>query len=69
MRRSLFQIDTTEEPPQRKSLFQTRSKPGGKYYKVIIDSGSIDNLVSEEMVTKLNLERLKHPKPYKIAWI
>lgn len=53
-----------------KSLFGTRCKSGGKCCNlVIIDIGSTNNLVSEEMVTKLNLERLKHPKPYQIAWV
>jgi hypothetical protein len=36
---------------------------------VIIDSGSTDNLVSEEMVTKLKLKRQKHPHPYWITWV
>lgn len=44
-------------------------KVSGKCCKVVIDSGSSDNLVSKEMVNKLKLERLKHPKPYQIAWI
>jgi len=50
-------------------LFRTKCKSGGKCCKVVIDSGSSDNLVLEEMVTKMKLERLKHPKPYQIAWI
>jgi hypothetical protein len=36
---------------------------------VIIDSGSIDNLVSTEMVEKLNLETTAHPTPYKVSWL
>jgi len=63
MTRALFQLEINEEPPQRKSLFRP------KYSKVVIDSGSSNNLVLEEMVTKLKLEILKHPKPYQIAWI
>ena len=34
---------------------------------VIIDGGSIDNLVSKMMVTKLNLKTLKYPHPYHIS--
>ena len=34
------------EPVQRKSLFKTRCKSQGKCCKMVIDSGSIDNLVS-----------------------
>ena len=41
------------EPSQRKSLFRTRCKSQGKCCKMVIDSGSIDNLVSTDMVEKL----------------
>lgn len=36
----------------------------GKVCKVFIDTGSQDNLVSKEMVDKLNLERIPHKAPY-----
>jgi len=52
---------------QRKSLFRTRCKSQGKCCKMVIDSGSIDNLVSTEMVEKLGLKRMKHPTPYKVS--
>ena len=55
------------EPTQMKSLFRTKCKSQGKCCKVIIDSGSTDNLVSTEMVEKLVLERMKHPIPYKVS--
>ena len=61
--------EVPKEAPHRKSLFWTRCKERGKCCKVIIDSGSTDNLVSKEMVTKFNLERRKQLKPYRIAWI
>ncbi|KAH9292214.1 hypothetical protein KI387_042602, partial [Taxus chinensis] len=57
------------EPPQRKSLFRTRCKSKGKCCKVVIDSGSTDNLVSVEMVEKLGLKREPHPTPYKVSWL
>ena len=37
--------------------------------KLIVDSGSIDNLVSMEMVEKLNLRNTVHPEPYRVAWL
>jgi hypothetical protein len=37
--------------------------------KVIIDSGSTENLVSIVMVEKLELETTAHPKPYKVSWL
>ena len=40
---------------QRKVLFRTFCKSRGKCYKLIIDSGSTENLVSTKMVEKLEL--------------
>lgn len=57
------------ETTQRKALFRTVCKSHGKCCKVIIDSGSTDNLVATEMVEKLGLKRLKHPTPYKVSWL
>jgi hypothetical protein len=37
--------------------------------KVIIDSGSTDNIVSTEMVEKLELETTAHPNPYRVSWL
>jgi hypothetical protein len=50
------------KPLQRKSLFKIACKTKDIFWKVIIDSGSIDNLVSTEMVEKLELETTGHPK-------
>lgn len=69
IRRALWNEETDENPVMRKSLFKTRYKIAGKCCKEIIDSGSSDNLASEELVTKLQLPRMKHPKPYQIVWI
>eukprot|EP00253_Pinus_taeda_P015516 PITA_15516 len=57
------------EPDQRKALFRTVCKSQGKCCKVIINSGSTDNLVAVEMVEKLGLKKLKHPTPYKVSWL
>eukprot|EP00253_Pinus_taeda_P022762 PITA_22762 len=57
------------EPDQRKALFRTVCKSRGKCCKLIIDSGSTDNLVAVEMVEKLGLKKLKHPTPYKVSWL
>ena len=40
-----------------------------RIHVVIIDGGSKNNLVLEEMVSKLKLKREKHPHPYRIAWV
>ena len=36
---------------------------------MIVDGGSIDNLVAKEMVQKLGLKRTRHPYPYRIGWL
>jgi hypothetical protein len=58
-----------ENPAQRNSLFRTACKTKDRVCKVIVDSGSTDNLVSTEMVEKLELETVAHPNPYKVSWL
>lgn len=52
---------------QRKSLFKTMCKAKGKCCKLVIDNESTDNLVSQELVEKLGLKKIKHPTPYKAS--
>ena len=54
---------------QRKALFRTVCKSDGNCCKLIIDSGSTDNLVATEMVGKLSLKKLKYPTPYRASWL
>ena len=54
---------------QRTRLFRTACKTKDRVCKVIVDSGSIDNLVSTEMVEKMGLETTDHPSPYKVSWL
>jgi len=62
-------IKETADQTQRKALFWTVCKSHGKCCKLIIDSGSTDNMVATEMVEKLGLKRLKHRNPYKVSWL
>ena len=48
------------DPTQIKALFKTMCKVKGKCCKMVIDNGSIDNLVSTEMAEKLSLKKIKH---------
>ena len=50
-------------------MFNNFCKSSGKICKVIVDGGSTDNLVVEEMVQKLGLKRVRHPYPYRIGWL
>jgi hypothetical protein len=58
-----------EKPAQRNSLFQTACKTKDIVCKVIVDSGSKDNLVSTEMVEKLELETIARPSLYRVLWL
>ena len=62
-------LSSETEPRQRRILFHTRCKCEGKCCDVIIDGGSTDNLVSEDMVSKLKFRREKHPHPYQTTWV
>jgi hypothetical protein len=51
MRKVLLKLEREpENPAQRNSLFQSACKTKDRVCKVIVDSGSTDNLVSTEMV-------------------
>jgi hypothetical protein len=56
-----------EDIAQRSRLFRTACKTKDRKYKVIVDSGSTDNLVSTKMVEKLELETTDHLSPYKVS--
>jgi hypothetical protein len=58
-----------EDSVQQMRLFKTSCKTKDKVCKIIIDSGSTDNLASTEMVEKLELETTAHPSPYKVSWL
>ena len=64
-----MQVPHTQEPPQRKNLFRTRVKCQGKICNLLIDFGSTENLVSKEMVQKLELTKTPHPFPYHVSWL
>jgi hypothetical protein len=54
---------------QRTRLFRTACKTKDRVCKVIVDNDSTDNLVSIEMVEKLEMEMTDHPNPYRVSWI
>ena len=54
---------------QRSRLFRTACTAKDRKCKVIIDSGSTDNLIATEMVEKLELTTTKHSSPYKVSWL
>jgi hypothetical protein len=58
-----------ENPTQRNRLFWTACKTKDRVCKVIMDSGSTDNLISIEMVENMELETIVHSMPYRVLWI
>jgi hypothetical protein len=58
-----------EKIVERNSLLRTSYKTKDRVCKVIIDSGITDNLVSIEMVEKLDLETNAHLNPHKVLWL
>jgi hypothetical protein len=64
MRKVLLKTEKeAENRAQRNSLFQNACKTKDRVCKVIVDSGSTDNLISTEMVENLELETVAHPSP------
>ncbi|KAE8661446.1 hypothetical protein F3Y22_tig00113725pilonHSYRG00321 [Hibiscus syriacus] len=53
----------------RTNIFHMTCTDADKVCKMIIDSGSCENVVSEEVVQKLQLKTDRHPKPYKLSWL
>jgi hypothetical protein len=58
-----------ERSTQRNRLFRTACKTKDRVCKVILDNGSMDNLISTEMVEKMELEMSEHPSPYRVSWL
>ncbi|KAI3700067.1 hypothetical protein L2E82_44682 [Cichorium intybus] len=51
------------------NIFQSTCTVLGKACTFVIDSGSCDNLISEEVVQKFALKTENRPKPYKLQWL
>lgn len=58
-----------EESWLRTNIFQSTCTIRGKVCRMIIDSGSCTNAISEEAVAKLALFPESHPTPYILAWL
>jgi hypothetical protein len=54
---------------QQKKIFESKCTVNGKVCKLVIDSCSCENLISQNLVNHLKLETHDHPSPYTIGWI
>ena len=53
----------------RTNIFLSTCTIKDKVCHFVIDVGSYKNIISVEVVQKLNIHTAKHPKPYKLAWL
>ena len=60
------QVKEDDIEQQREHIFHTRYHVNNKVCSLIIDGGSCTNVASGFLVEKLQLQTLKHPKPYKL---
>ncbi|WVZ97639.1 hypothetical protein U9M48_043156 [Paspalum notatum var. saurae] len=69
VRRVLSTQVAQPENNQRHTLFHTKGVVQERSIRIIIDSGSCNNLASTTLVDKLSLPTRKHPNPYHIQWL
>jgi hypothetical protein len=62
-------LQQQHDEDQHCPIFHTKAGIQGRSIKVIIDGGSCHNLASEELCSKLQLIKKKHPRPYKVQWL
>ena len=54
---------------KRASIFHTIIHSGAKKCKLVIDGGSLMNVVSKDAVKLLNLKVEPHQNPFRVAWV
>ena len=69
MVRKLILSPKCGDKTQRYKLCLTRCIVQGSLCHLIIDSGSQENIISKDVVERLQLEVETHPSPYAIGWI
>lgn len=69
LRRACLAPKQPAETEQRHQLFESTCTINGKICRFIVDSGSCENIIAADAVTKLALVTEKHPHPYSLAWL
>jgi hypothetical protein len=62
-------LNVTRQEKERIELFHIRVVSKHTKIDTLFDTGSQENLISEDTVKKLKLETIPHPKPYPLGWI
>lgn len=65
---SSIPIETKNER-ERIELFHIRIITKHNKVNTLFDSHSQENLISQDIFKKLNLETIPHPKPYPLGWV
>ena len=61
--------NVTQDEDTRIEIFHIRFVSKHTKIGTLFDSGSQDNLIYEDLVKELNLETVRHPRPYPLGWI
>jgi hypothetical protein len=61
--------DDSNEDWLRTNIFYSTCNIGGRVCNMIIDSGSCENVVSQEVVDKLQFKVEEYPHPYNLSWL
>ncbi len=70
MKKTLLEPEKEEEKDWvRSRIFHSSCNIGGKVCSLIIDGGSCENVIAQEVVDKLVLKTQDHPQPYKLSWL
>ncbi|KAI9153562.1 hypothetical protein LWI28_013115 [Acer negundo] len=69
MMRCIFTKPVSADTWKRTNVFYTFIQCKGKNYKLVIDQGSIMNIVSNVAVTRFQLNPERHPHPFRVAWV
>ena len=62
-------LQTSQEHSLGTARFFTHIKIRNDFYKVVIDSESSVNAISEKALKQLGLTFEKHPNPYEVSWV
>jgi hypothetical protein len=64
-----IQPEEPEDPEEGEHLFHSQMWVKGTPLHFIVDSGSQKNLISAEVIKKLDFLTTPHPHPYNIGWL
>ena len=64
-----IQLDNLEESEAEERLFHSQMWVEGMPLHFVVDNGNQKNLISVEVVKRLELPTTPHPQPYNISWI